>query len=139
MWKMEGLGMRLYINAHGCNHTRLLQRRLVRTSMEYAFNYHAPYTMYCFCRLSRLTWVGWACIAAYGKCALIKIGDQPPLRLLVNTLSWMPAICIHPVTCALGIITPCTCTSGNRFIIDTKIQSFILSRGKYSNCEIERG
>ena len=26
-----------------------------------------------------MTWVAWACIAAYGKYALIKIGDQPPL------------------------------------------------------------
>ena len=33
----------------------------------------------CFCWLSRLTWVLWAHIAAYGKCTLIRIHDQPPL------------------------------------------------------------
>ena len=56
------------------------QRRLVTISVECAFNHRAPYAMYCFCRLSGLTWVAWACIAAYGKCALIRIGDQPPLQ-----------------------------------------------------------
>ena len=55
------------------------QRRLVTISVECAFNYRAPYAMYCFCWLSGLTWVAWACTAAYGKCALIRIGDQPPL------------------------------------------------------------
>jgi hypothetical protein len=36
--------------------------------------------MYCFCWLSGLTWVAWAYIAAYGKRALIRIRDQPPLH-----------------------------------------------------------
>ena len=35
--------------------------------------------MYCFCWLSGLTRVAWACIATYGKCALIRIGDLHPL------------------------------------------------------------
>ena len=42
--------------------------------------YHASYAMYCFCWLGGLTWVVWAYIAAYGKHALIRIRDQPPLR-----------------------------------------------------------
>ena len=65
----------------------LQRRRLVTISVECAFNYRAPYAMYCFCSyamycfcwLSGLIWVAWACIAAYGKRALIRIHDQPPL------------------------------------------------------------
>ena len=34
------------------------------------------------------TWVAWACIAAYGKRALIRICDQPPL-VLVHDQAYM--------------------------------------------------
>ena len=70
--------------------------------------------MYCFCRLSELTWVVWAYmyIATYGKHTLIRIGDQPPLHDViapppnpkyVHTVKGVQAldtvICFCPSTC----------------------------------------
>ena len=65
----------------------MAQMRLVTISVECAFNHLAPYAMYCFCCLSGLTWIAWVCIAAYGKCALIRIGNQPPLGMAENRIT----------------------------------------------------
>ena len=71
----EGVSVRgCEVNAWVCE-----RRRLVIIFAECAFYYRTSYAMYCFCWLSGLTWVAWAYIAAYGKCALIRICDQSPL------------------------------------------------------------
>ena len=73
------------------------QRRLVMIFAECAFNYHAPLAMYCFCWFSGLTWVAWVYIAAYGKCALIRIHDQLPLTYTIAKINYwgMSVIWIH--------------------------------------------
>ena len=79
-----------------------IHRRLVTISVVCTFNHRAPYAMYCFCWLSGLTWVVWACIAAYGKRALIRIRDQPPLHMLCE--------CTLQLGCGLGLQGLITCS-----------------------------
>ena len=79
--------------------------------VECAFNCHAPYVMYYFCRISGLSWVVWAYIAVYGEQALLRIGDQPPLvqYWTLYRISWS--------------FTPYWCTNYKYYISTRKVCS----------------
>ena len=99
----------LYITPAGNNHA--CQRRLVMTFVECILNYRALCDVW-FCWLSGLTWVVWVYFAAYGKCTLIRIGDQPPLHACYEAINSSVKIIIQDYIWCIDISNCCDIICG---------------------------